>query len=124
MNKIDKLKSDIQWLERGIKAVQNHPGEKTTKDLSDIGQRKTKLFGMQRELRALEKLNVNKKKSNVNPNVNSKLPLVSVTSSSNPDKKYTVRQMPDKTWACSCPHFVFRNKQCKHIDGVLKGNNE
>ena len=38
-----------------------------------------------------------------------------VPSFSDPNKKYTVRQLPDQSWHCDCPSFVFRQKPCDHI---------
>jgi len=42
--------------------------------------------------------------------------LVSVESSTDPSKKYTVRQTKDGL-RCSCPSFVFR-ETCKHLEQV------
>lgn len=48
---------------------------------------------------------------------------VSVPSQSNPNKSYMVRAFRnDETnevqFKCGCPHFVFREKECKHISNV------
>lgn len=43
-----------------------------------------------------------------------------VPSKSDPSKTYTIRIFRDEDtneleYKCSCPHFVFRNTDCKHI---------
>jgi len=119
MNKIDKLRNAIELLEKGLSLAS---GAKitTTDSLRELSIRKTKLFNMRRELDDLEKNNVN---SNVNKKPvsvdKSELLRHTITSSSDPKKTYLVRQLPDKTWACSCPSFVFRSNQCKHIESIL-----
>ena len=37
-----------------------------------------------------------------------------VTSETQRNKKYDVF-LTKEGWKCSCPHFVFRNQECKHI---------
>lgn len=32
--------------------------------------------------------------------------------------EYIVRALPDGTYRCSCPHFVFRGVYCKHIKKI------
>lgn len=39
-----------------------------------------------------------------------------VQSESDPDKQWIVRLMPDGSYRCDCPQFVFKKGQaCKHI---------
>lgn len=38
-----------------------------------------------------------------------------IQSSSDVNKLYTVTLETDGTWKCTCPHFTFRKKLCKHI---------
>jgi hypothetical protein len=38
-----------------------------------------------------------------------------VPSHSDPYKRYTVTFYEDGTWACSCPHWIYRRAYCKHI---------
>jgi len=38
-----------------------------------------------------------------------------VASLSDPYKRYTVTLYEDGTWACSCPHWIYRRAYCKHI---------
>ena len=38
-----------------------------------------------------------------------------VASMSNPNKTYIVVEKEDHTWQCSCPVWIFRRKECKHI---------
>ncbi|MHC4311235.1 MAG: hypothetical protein ACYSW3_02045 [Planctomycetota bacterium] len=42
------------------------------------------------------------------------------------DKTYKVTEYDDDTWACGCPHWIYRRKECKHIrdakDGYFNGN--
>jgi len=33
-------------------------------------------------------------------------------------KSYQVIKMPNGSWRCNCPHFVFREKKCNHIRQV------
>ncbi len=42
-----------------------------------------------------------------------------VRSDRNVFEKYHVRKK-DGLWYCGCPHFVFRQEECKHIDLVKK----
>ena len=44
-----------------------------------------------------------------------------VKSFTKPYIDYIVRKMPDGTYRCDCPRFVFSNKDCKHL---LKVRNE
>lgn len=39
---------------------------------------------------------------------------IKVPSTSLSGKNYDVF-LTDKGWRCSCPHFIFREKDCKHI---------
>jgi len=38
-----------------------------------------------------------------------------IQSSSDVNKVYTVTLKADGSWMCTCPHFTFRKKLCKHI---------
>lgn len=38
-----------------------------------------------------------------------------IKSDTDKNKTYTVRLTPDGQYLCNCPHFLFRNKECKHI---------
>lgn len=38
-----------------------------------------------------------------------------VPSESDPSTKYVVRKKVGGMWSCTCPHFLIRNKTCKHI---------
>ena len=44
-----------------------------------------------------------------------------VPSESDPEKSYVVAQDTDGNYACSCPQFVYRRKECKHIVAVKNG---
>jgi len=44
-----------------------------------------------------------------------------VQSHSDPNKQYKVSQRADGTYACSCPHWIYRHVQCKHILQVIAG---
>ena len=41
-----------------------------------------------------------------------------VESWSNPNKKYKVCQLSDGSFSCSCPAWVYRRQECKHIQQV------
>jgi len=41
-----------------------------------------------------------------------------VRSETNPDTTYTVSLKPDGSWECSCPHWIYRHRECKHIRKV------
>lgn len=41
-----------------------------------------------------------------------------VQSESNPTKFYTVSRNTDGSFSCSCPAWIYRRKECKHIKGV------
>jgi hypothetical protein len=41
-----------------------------------------------------------------------------VPSSSDPNKIYKVTLYEDGSYACSCPHWIYRRKECKHIKQV------
>lgn len=41
-----------------------------------------------------------------------------VESLSNEDTYYRIFLHRKKKWACTCPHFHYRNVQCKHIKKV------
>jgi hypothetical protein len=43
-----------------------------------------------------------------------------VQSESDKNKFYTVSRSSDGTFGCSCPHWIFRKKMCKHIRGVVE----
>lgn len=43
----------------------------------------------------------------------------SVPSESNPSKSYVVAQNREGEFGCSCPVWIFRRKECKHIRNVL-----
>lgn len=46
-----------------------------------------------------------------------------VQSFTDPNTTYDVRSLPDGEWRCSCPQFVFREKEtiiCKHIGKVMQ----
>ena len=43
---------------------------------------------------------------------------VKVESFSNPGKFYIVAETEDGEWQCSCPVWIYRRKQCKHIQRV------
>ena len=38
-----------------------------------------------------------------------------ISSYTNPHNQYTVTLYKDMSWACSCPHWVYRRATCKHI---------
>jgi len=38
-----------------------------------------------------------------------------ISSYTNPHKQYTVTLYKNMSWACSCPHWVYRKAICKHI---------
>ena len=38
-----------------------------------------------------------------------------VPSSSNPSKTYTVERKANGTWSCTCPQYLYRKQECKHI---------
>ncbi|HWP59504.1 MAG TPA: hypothetical protein VNL14_16550 [Candidatus Acidoferrales bacterium] len=42
-----------------------------------------------------------------------------VRSFSDPDKTYRV-SVRGKVWVCSCPSYVFRHEECKHIEKLRK----
>jgi len=42
----------------------------------------------------------------------------SVPSSSDPNKTYTVSLTADGEWECSCPQWIYRRQECKHIQRV------
>ena len=42
-----------------------------------------------------------------------------VDSHSDPNKHYTVALSARGVWECSCPIWIYKRKQCKHIDEVL-----
>ena len=42
----------------------------------------------------------------------------SVPSSSEPNKTYTVSLTEDGDWECSCPQWIYRRRECKHIQQV------
>jgi len=35
-----------------------------------------------------------------------------------PKKVYKVINLPDGSWKCSCPGFIFRQRKCNHIRRV------
>jgi hypothetical protein len=39
--------------------------------------------------------------------------------SSKGDQFYTVDQLQDGSWRCSCPGYFYRQEQCRHIGLVL-----
>ena len=41
-----------------------------------------------------------------------------VESWSDPNKKYKVCQLEDGSFTCSCPAWIFRRKECKHIEQI------
>ena len=41
-----------------------------------------------------------------------------IPSFTKPGVVYKVIKMPDGSWKCSCPSFVFRNAKCNHIRKV------
>jgi len=41
-----------------------------------------------------------------------------VRSERNPSKFYTVSLKHDGSYECSCPHWIYRHKECKHIRKV------
>lgn len=41
-----------------------------------------------------------------------------VFSFTDPNRKYIVSLYADGTWACSCPHHIYRKAICKHINFV------
>lgn len=43
-----------------------------------------------------------------------------IKSTSDPSKKYQVTMVTEWDWQCTCPHFVNRHVECKHIKGVQK----
>lgn len=43
-----------------------------------------------------------------------------LSSSSDPNKTYTVRKNADGTFSCTCPHHTFRKAECKHIKEIKK----
>ena len=45
-----------------------------------------------------------------------------VQSYSDPLKQYKVSQRADGAYACSCPHWIYRRAQCKHIQEVMLGS--
>jgi hypothetical protein len=47
----------------------------------------------------------------------------SIQSSSNPDKIYQVTLHPTGNWSCTCPHFIYRKIECKHIYEVKRRQN-
>ena len=42
-----------------------------------------------------------------------------VESFSTPGKIYTVALRHTGEWQCSCPHWIYRRAQCKHIEAVM-----
>jgi predicted nucleic acid-binding Zn finger protein len=38
-----------------------------------------------------------------------------VPSQSDPNRSYVVSKKRDGTWACSCPRWIFKREDCKHI---------
>lgn len=40
-------------------------------------------------------------------------------SNSNPDLSYTVAVTIADEWGCTCPHWIYRRKLCKHIKAVV-----
>ena len=46
-----------------------------------------------------------------------------VQSSSNPEKKYTIKMRDDGMLTCNCPSWIFntrRNRTCKHVDVIKR----
>jgi hypothetical protein len=43
-----------------------------------------------------------------------------VRSHSDPNKYYTVSLRKDGVYECSCPHWIYRHKECKHIREVKR----
>jgi len=37
-----------------------------------------------------------------------------------PGKEYKVSQLKDGSYQCSCPNWIYRRRQCKHINAVMK----
>jgi superfamily II DNA or RNA helicase len=44
-----------------------------------------------------------------------------VPSESRPGVEYTVTLNDDGTWSCTCPHYMYRHMECKHILKVKGG---
>ena len=44
----------------------------------------------------------------------------SVPSSSDPNKTYTVSLTADGQWECSCPQWIYRRQECKHMQRIKK----
>jgi hypothetical protein len=44
-----------------------------------------------------------------------------VRSETNPNHYYTVSLKTDGIWECSCPHWIYRHRECKHIEQVKDG---